>query len=126
MRLPRVIVTGSRNFADHEGLAHALEQVLAQFGPFILVHGDCPTGADRMADEWAVDHQLLVHRFPADWAALGKAAGPTRNSQMVNSGAVLVVAFPHAHSPGTRDCVRKAKAAGINVWYPCGDPGGRA
>lgn len=48
-----VIVTGSREF-DHERVLHAmLEDQLSESRQLFLVVGDCPTGADKFAKNWA-------------------------------------------------------------------------
>jgi len=50
----------------------------------------------------------------ANWAELGRKAGPIRNQQMLDEGKPnLVVAFPGGR--GTADIVRRARAAGIEV-----------
>lgn len=49
--------------------------------------------------------------FVADWKRYGKAAGPIRNSQMleyVKQENPLVVAFWDGESHGTRDTINKA------------------
>ena len=59
-----------------------------------------------------------MRRFPADWDAHGKAAGPMRNAAMLEAAReeaqqtgqpLLVAAFPG--NTGTADMVRKAWAA---------------
>ena len=77
--------------------------------------GDCPTGADRIAFDWAVTNEVPVQRFVAHWLELGRAAGPDRNQRMVDSGADLCLAFPLDGSKGTQDCMRRARDAGIPV-----------
>lgn len=55
-----------------------------------------------------------VAACPADWKKHGKAAGPIRNQSMLTEHKPdLVIAFPLGESKGTRDMIRKAKAAGI-------------
>jgi hypothetical protein len=79
-----------------------------------IIHGGCPTGADKFADEYCVVNWLDMQVFRADWTAHGKAAGPIRNQRMIDEGKPdLVVAFPGGR--GTADCVRRARAAGIPV-----------
>jgi hypothetical protein len=51
----------------------------------------------------------IVHE--ADWVVLGKAAGPTRNTHIVDT-ADYVVAFWDLRSRGTADSIRKALYAG--------------
>lgn len=91
-------------------------------------------GADRWLYKWAESnnefHGGLVVPMPivfeADWDNHGNAAGPLRNAQMILAGADLVVAFPHAESRGTVDCLAKAVRARIArmvvPWVPDKDP----
>ena len=117
--MPRVIVTGSRRWADELAVYDALWDVYNEHGPFELVHGDCSTGADALAHLWwsIVGKKLGIteQRFPAAWEARGKAAGPERNRRMVEAGADLVLAFPLPEGSGTQMTIRLAKEAGIHV-----------
>jgi len=113
----RVIVTGSRALTDRDLVWEALAVARWELGPLIVVHGAAP-GADTLAALWVEQHPGLdcaeePHR--ADWARLGRGAGPIRNQAMVDAGAVLCIGFPVSGSRGTRDCMRRAEAAGIPV-----------
>lgn len=115
----RVIVTGSRAFPDPVRVAHELNTLYLQHGPFTLVHGACATGADAAAHHWyevaGSDLGCLEVRHPADWEQFGKRAGPLRNAEMVKAGADLVLAFFSGDSRGTRHTVSLAEKAGITV-----------
>ena len=116
----RVLVTGSREWADHDSVTWALDAELRMHGAMTVVHGDCPTGADAIAAAWAREagsrgSRVTAEPHPADWGRHGKAAGPIRNQQMVDLGADVCLAFPLGRSPGTRHCMRAAKKAGIPV-----------
>lgn len=114
----RVIVTGTRHPFQFWIMWAELEYVLANFGPFTLVHGDCPTGADHYASVWAkgrADEGVVEEKFEANWNGEGRAAGPFRNQRMVAAGADLVLAFPTVDSRGTRHTMRLAREAGIEV-----------
>jgi hypothetical protein len=124
----RILVTGSREWTDRHALEQALWSAACELRghfaeqTFVIVHGDCPTGADRMARDWATGRvtRSSLMRFtheahPADWDAKGKAAGPLRNQRMVDLGADLCLAFPTARSVGTWDCIKRANRAGIPV-----------
>lgn len=126
----RVLVTGSRTWTDVLVVRRAIERVyLSKPRPLVVVHGACPEGADRIADDWVCggDDTVWVERYPADWKRLRKRAGFERNSRMVAAGADLCLAFaapcvkpacrirkPHP-SHGTADCADKALAAGIPI-----------
>ena len=57
--------------------------------------------------------------YPAQWDVYGRRAGPIRNQEMIDEGKPDgVVAFPGGK--GTADMVRRAEAAGLKVWFPCG------
>lgn len=113
MSAKRLLVTGSRDYSDWR----KVERVLALFAPSapVLVHGGAP-GLDTLAaaiwTRWGGD----VLAVPAQWAKLGKRAGPIRNQLMVDLGGYIAcLAFPLADSVGTRDCMRRADKAGILV-----------
>jgi hypothetical protein len=109
----RIIVCGSRTWRDYEAIRRVLSDLLDTRGPFTLVHGACPTGADSIARAWGVGLvQLEAH--PADWSA-GNSAGPARNEAMAELGADLLLAFWDGRSRGTRDMIRRAVAHGIPV-----------
>lgn len=123
----RLLVTGSRDWESYGAIDAAIGGVLDRLvearRDLVVVHGACPTGADAMAatyceeNAWWVDNlgrMLAVEAHPADWSQ-GKKAGPLRNQAMVDLGADLCLAFPLEGSRGTWDCVKRARAAGIEV-----------
>lgn len=137
----RVIVTGSRAWKDKNRIWRSLD-LMAANGPLTVVHGDCPDGADAMAAEWCryalaiscgvgIRSYLVTEEpYPAKWKTYGKAAGHIRNGEMVALGADVVLAFcawcDNIMCPrhdiegdhmthGTENCVRQARAAGIEV-----------
>lgn len=127
----RVIVSGSRDWEDRQAVYDALNETYRAYGPFVLVHGACATGADAWAREWYQLAARLVpvteDRFPAAWEARGKRAGPERNERMVKAGGQLLLAFvrpctrPHCAEPqphdshGTAGCMDLAREAGIEI-----------
>lgn len=105
----KVLVTGGRDYNDPA----CVYRYLTQLAPKVIVHGHA-TGADALADTWALHYAVEVRRYPADWKAHGRAAGPIRNQQMLDvEKPDVVLAFPGGR--GTADMVRRAKAAGIKV-----------
>lgn len=72
-----------------------------------------------MAHDWAMKNKVSVIKFPADWKTHGRAAGPTRNRQMLQEGDPdLIVAFPKTileASRGTRNMVEQARKLGLPV-----------
>lgn len=76
----------------------------------IIVSGGA-AGVDTWAAKAARKRGLKVVEHRAAWEALGDAAGPIRNTAIVED-ADEVVAFWDGVSTGTLDTVRKAHAAG--------------
>jgi hypothetical protein len=142
-RHPRILTTGSRDWSDYRTIARELVRYISdnavmstdsQGFPvdwdtqgWVIVHGHCPTGADAWVDEFAVTHFIEVERHEADWRRYGSRAGFKRNSEMVDAGADVCLAFinpctkeecqapkPHG-SHGTVDTIRKASQLGIEV-----------
>lgn len=135
----RVLVTGSRAWRDTAVVEGALlqawdEALQAGFDGIVVVHGGCPSGADRLAWEWASRVDVPVDVTMADWSGpcavecrpghrrvrrgggeYCPLAGHRRNQVMVDRGAVVCLAFPLGVSRGTRDCMARAEAAGIPV-----------
>ena len=108
------LICGGRDFTGQAMFDAAMHDLCARFGmPSKVVHGNA-RGADRMADEWGVRSAIPVFRYPADWNAHGRAAGPLRNQKMLDEAKPsLVVAFPGGR--GTADMVRRARDAGVSV-----------
>lgn len=115
-----VIVCGGRDFRDCALLNDTLDKIAAQRGSIAkIIHGNA-SGADTLASMWARRHHVSAWPFPAQWSKYGKSAGPRRNKQMLGTGAKLVVAFPGGK--GTRNMVKQARAAGIEVIEVGHDP----
>lgn len=109
----RVLVCGGRDFRDKMYGWGWLQAIHLKRGITAIIEGGA-TGADALAAAWAKLEGVPTERFPADWKAHGRAAGPIRNQQMIDEGKPdLVVAFPGGR--GTADMVRRAKKAGIPV-----------
>lgn len=109
--MKRVIVAGSRDYTDSQ----ILDTVVHEHRPDVIVHGGA-RGADALAGDFAQWHLVPTEVHPvtsADWRRHGKKAGPMRNQRMVDAGADVCLAFPHADSVGTWDCAARAMRAGI-------------
>ena len=108
----RLLVTGGRDFSDHDFLFTTLDRLHAEHHLTLLIHGDA-RGADRLASEWAKERGIEILACPADWKRYGRGAGPKRNRQMLDEHPDLVVAFPGGS--GTRHMVLIAEDAGVKV-----------
>ena len=111
----KILVTGSRHWTDRKIIERELMAYAYTNLPVTLIHGDCE-GADRIAGEFAKSLGWTVIPFPAQWK-LGNLAGPSRNQRMVDEDPDIVLAFHDdlGKSSGTKDCVMRARRAGIPV-----------
>lgn len=109
----KILVCGDRTWSFPEIIRKTLD-LYKTLHEIEIIEGDC-TGADRIAGQWAQQHQVPLHVYPADWSK-GLAAGPIRNRQMLTEGQPdLVLAF-HDHivqSKGTKNMVTQAQKAKI-------------
>ncbi len=115
----RILLTGGRHREDWWTIFEALNKQ-REIGPFVLVHGDCPLGADHWAHFWVQAHpECMEVRYPAQWkrpdGSVDRTAGFRRNAEMVEIGADLVLAFPHPQGNGTQHTVDLARKAGIKI-----------
>ncbi|HET6917255.1 MAG TPA: DUF2493 domain-containing protein [Acidimicrobiales bacterium] len=125
----RILVTGSRDWADEPTVWHAIDDAIHDLGAdhngqVAIVHGACPTGADAIADRIAIEGDCRPERHPANWSR-GRKAGPERNAHMVSLGADICLAFigdctsPRCNiegkhpSHGASGCADLAERAGI-------------
>ena len=103
-----IAFTGGRRYTDDI----KVYEVLRVLNPDRVMVGDAD-GLDRLVRTFCKRLQIPYHTFKADWDAHGKAAGPIRNREMLQSGAQILVAFPGGR--GTENCVKQAKELGITV-----------
>lgn len=105
----RVLVTGSRDWLTPDTVWAALNDCLTETlltrRQLVVVHGDCPRGADAHAALWAgvagqFTDQVSVEPYPADWR---------------QHGADVCLAFIRDQSRGASHTAQLAEAAGIPV-----------
>jgi hypothetical protein len=112
----RLLVTGSRTWTAEAAIRGALNDLHREYGNrLVVVHGACSTGADAIADQWCRNLGVPAERYPADWNTYGRAAGPRRNQQMVDTRPDRCLGFIRSASRGASHCATAAQAAGIPV-----------
>lgn len=100
----RIIVAGGRNFADYDLLSSKLDFYLSKTENPIIVCGEAK-GADALGKKYALERNIPVLSFPAEWEKYGKSAGFKRN-QVMSDNADCLVAFWDGKSLGTKDMIR--------------------
>lgn len=139
MKPYRVLITGSRDWTDIDKLRHQLTLAWLKYpGPFVVVHGACPTGADDIASDWVAnmleaemgdvrEEKHPAQHHPTEDFGLWPGAGPRRNAYMIGLGADTCLAFigpctsprcrkPRPHlSHGASGCADLAEQSGIET-----------
>jgi hypothetical protein len=123
----RILVCGDRDWTDYE----LIERWLRFYGATLIIEGGqgiivtswksgLPTkivGADACARHVARSVTgLPSRRIDAEWGRFGLSAGPRRNQKMLDTEQPERVLGFHTQierSKGTKDMLRRAKAAGI-------------
>lgn len=106
----RVIIAGSRDFADYSTLRGVCNNILAdksQTHRIVIISGGA-AGADLLGEEYAREKGYEVRQFPADWKQFGIAAGCIRNGEMADNADGLI-AFWNGKSRGTKNMIDTAK-----------------
>lgn len=112
----RVLICGDRDWKNYECMRRVLYDMMCNgelsFGHDTLIHGDA-RGVDKMSAQFFENIEV----YPADWEQHGKAAGPIRNQQMLDTGVDMVIAFHSniSESKGTLDMIKRANKAGVEV-----------
>jgi hypothetical protein len=119
----KILVCGGREFDDFILAEKVLNKINNDLPIDLLIQGGQRTwdklhskwiGADWLASEWARKYQIPFVNEPALWDAEGKAAGPIRNSRMIEKWEPdVVLALPGGY--GTQDMIKKGKRAGLKV-----------
>ena len=97
----KLAVIGSRSFDNYTLLCG----VLAPYLPSItVIISGAAKGADSLAKRWALEHQKPLTEIIPDWKQYGRAAGPKRNTLIVDQ-ADAVIAFWDNSSKGTQHVI---------------------
>ncbi|KKN86896.1 hypothetical protein LCGC14_0264590 [marine sediment metagenome] len=108
----RILICGDRNWTDREAIWEYLDSIPAGS---VIIEGDA-RGADRIAGDIAAEMGFEVEVYPAQWDRYGRAAGPIRNTQMLDEGKPVIVVYCHDdldNSKGTKNMVTQATKLGL-------------
>ena len=107
-------IVGCRKFKNYELFKKKVQEWEKLNGKITMIVSGGATGADSLAERYAIEHNIGISIYKPDWIKFGKAAGIMRNTDIVNSSNRLI-AFPSKSSVGTWDSINKAKKAGKDV-----------
>lgn len=108
----KVIIAGSRNGISYSDVKKAIED--SGFKITEVVSGTA-RGVDRFGEQWAIENNITVKPFPADWNTYGKRAGYLRNTQMADYADALIAVWD-GESRGTKHMIEEAKRKGLE-WF---------
>lgn len=108
----RVLVFGSRNWPSFDIIRSDMWHLREVIGDYTVVHGDA-RGADAYADLVAKNQGWEIDPFYAEWVKHGKAAGPIRNQQMLDSGIDYALGYILNGSKGSVDMWGRLRQANI-------------
>ena len=103
----KTIIAGSRTITDYSTVKEAIEK--SGFKITEVISGGAQ-GVDKLGERWALENNIPVKRFLADWIKHGKAAGPIRNSEMVKIAECAIVIWDGI-SRGSQDTITKMQNA---------------
>jgi len=103
----KILVCGDRKWSNVFSIKRELQKFL---GDVVIIHG-AAKGADSIAGDVAKSLGFKIEAYPAKWNELGRAAGPIRNMEMLQTGPDLVLAFHPdlGRSKGTANMVSIAR-----------------
>ena len=112
----KIIVCGGRDFTNYP----LLEERLNSFRNYVnhevslIVHGGA-SGADSLANAYAINYNIPYQVFPAQWDVFGKSAGIRRNEHMLGTNPDYVIGF--YGGKGTSHMIRISKQAGVRTFH---------
>jgi predicted Rossmann fold nucleotide-binding protein DprA/Smf involved in DNA uptake len=102
----RVAIVGTRELRSHYW--QPVRDAIHALAPDDIIVTGCADGIDRIVRTTCMEWGRKLVVFYARWAAIGDAAGPERNTMLVDY-AERFIAMPAPGSRGTYDVIRKAK-----------------
>lgn len=107
------VFTGGRDYENRM----KVKEVIDALNPSKVFVGDCPSGADLFVKEYCMHAGIPHEVVEAEWARLGRAAGPIRNGVMLKKAPYEAIVVAFSGGKGTRDCMKQALEQGRTVFY---------
>lgn len=109
----KIIIAGSREITDYTLVENVARQSGWIDGETEIVSG-MARGVDALAVEFAKQHDLPLHKFPANWNQYGRAAGMIRNDEMAQFADALIAIWD-GRSVGTKGMIDIARSRRLKV-----------
>lgn len=119
MNKARVIIAGSRDFDNYNLLKENIENILKDYEDIEIISGTAK-GADSLGEKYAIENDIKLKQFPAQWNLYGKQAGYIRNKQMAkysieDNSIGILIAFWDGASKGTGHMINIANEMNLQV-----------
>lgn len=106
----KLAIIGSRSFNDYDFLKQTVSEFLKHnFLTCTHIVSGGAKGADTLAHQFALEHELEMIVFKPNWKLYGKRGGVIRNTDIVEN-ADIIIAFWDGISTGTKNALDKATA----------------
>lgn len=109
----RTIIAGSRS-ATKDQVYRALKQCKFTNEISVVICG-MAKGADTHGKHYAIENNIEVLEFPANWNLHGKSAGYKRNVEMAENADSLIAIWD-GESKGTKHMIDIAIGKGLNIF----------
>lgn len=103
----KVAIVGTRTFTDFQLMRDKVTEYIHPSSITEIISGGA-TGADRLAEKFALCYGIPIQIFHPDWNTHGKVAGVLRNKKIVDK-ADLIIAFWNGSSRGTANTINIAR-----------------
>lgn len=108
----KTIIAGSRSIVDYKLIRTVIEQ--SKFDITIVICGGA-RGVDKLGAKWAINNNIPIKYFYANWNKYGKSAGAIRNEQMAKEGEALIAIWDGV-SFGTKNMIKLAFAYDLKLY----------
>lgn len=100
----KVIIAGSRDYHNYETVCQAIAN--SNFIIDVILSGGA-SGVDELGAKYALENDIPLETYPAEWHVHGKAAGPIRNRKMAENADALIAIWD-GQSKGTKNMIETA------------------
>jgi hypothetical protein len=108
----KTIIAGSRTITDYDRVKNAIES--SGFKVTTVISGTA-RGVDQLGEKWALENNIPVEKYPADWSRWGSSAGPIRNKEMAEIADACIIVWDR-ESNGTKNMMMQAIKNGLKLY----------
>lgn len=105
----KTIIAGSRSIESYDLVRHYIQELDWTISEVVC---GCAQGVDSWGEMWALENNIPIKYFKADWF-LGRKAGPIRNKAMAEYADALLLIWD-GKSNGSRDMLRIARETNLS------------